>query len=122
VPREFNRIDRVAALIQRELATLLLQEIRDPRLTLVTINKIEVSKDMAHAKVFVTQLQNINETQIIKILNKAASHLRHHLARNLSLRVTPELRFIYDTSLEQAMNLSHLIDQAVEKDENKTKN
>jgi ribosome-binding factor A len=138
MPREFQRIDRIAALIQRELSKLLVQEIRDPRLSLITINKIEISKDLAHAKVFVTHLQSIaqaaerkrklgsklsdDETQVVKILNKAASHLRYHLAHNLTLRVTPALRFIYDTSLEQAMNLNHLIEEAVESDENKTKN
>ena len=129
MPREFKRIDRVSALIQRELSKLLIQEIRDPRLTLVTINKIEISKDMAHAKVFVTQLnvaqvqreRNPGENEIIKSLNKAAAHLRYHLANNLSLRVTPQLRFIYDTSLEQTMNLGYLINKAVEQDENKTK-
>lgn len=125
MPKEFQRIDRIAMLIQRELANLLQQEIRDPRLTLVTINRVEVSRDLAHAKIFVTQLSggsSTNQALVIKTLNNASHHLRYLLANNLSLRVTPELRFFYDTSLEQALNLNQLIDKAVEKDENKTKN
>jgi ribosome-binding factor A len=120
MPKEFQRIDRIAALIQRELAKLLLKEMRDPRLSLVTITHVKVSRDLAHAKVFVTPLQEgENVKEIVTELNAAAKHLRYCLAQALSLRITPALRFIYDAELNQALQLSNLIDKAVAADEKK---
>lgn len=122
MPREYGRVERLAELIQREIAQLLIQEIRDPRLSLLTVTSVTVSKDMAHAKIFVTQhkdKQDIPET--IKLLNKAVGHLRHCLAKTLKLRITPQLRFHYDESLDKSIHLSKLIDMAVAADEEKIK-
>jgi ribosome-binding factor A len=94
--------------------------LHDPRVRLVTVTAIKLSRDLAHAKVFITQLQEASEKiaieELVKILNKAAAHLRYHLAQALSLRVTPRLRFVYDASLTQAMHLSALINKAVADD------
>jgi len=109
--QEFSRTQRVAGQIQRELAQLIQQELRDPRIGLVTISAVEVSKDMSHAKVFVTFMdagQDVNSS--LKILKKAAGYLRHALGRRIVLRVTPELHFVYDRSLAEGQRVSALID------------
>lgn len=118
MPREYSRTERVADLLQRELAMLIQKEIQDPRLNLVTITAVEISKDLAHAKVHVTQLRDeIDSSVTIKALNKAANHLRYLLAQVTDLRFIPALRFYYDKSISEASHLSALIDAAVNADE-----
>ena len=117
--QEYSRTQRVADQIQRELAVLIQQEVKDPRVGMVTVSAVEVSRDMGHAKVFVTIL-NIDDPQVnqttIKVLNNAASFLRGQLGRRMQLRTVPNLRFHYDDSLRQGNYLSNLIDQARAKD------
>jgi ribosome-binding factor A len=109
--QEFSRIQRVGGQIQRELAQLIQQELRDPRVGLVTISAVEVSKDMAHAKVFITLMdpdQDVEAT--LKILKKASGFLRRALGKRIQLRVLPELHFVYDSSLDEGMRISALLD------------
>lgn len=109
--QEFSRTQRVAGQIQRELAPLLQQELRDPRVGLVTISAVEVSKDMSHAKVFVTFMdpdQDVNAS--LKILKKAGGWLRHALGKRIVLRIIPELHFVYDRSLAEGQRVSALLD------------
>lgn len=108
--QEFSRTHRVGGQIQRELAQLIQQELRDPRLGLVTISAVEVSKDMTHAKVFITVMnpeQDINNT--LKVLKKASGFLRHALGKRIVLRVIPELHFVYDKSLDEGMRIDALL-------------
>lgn len=122
MPRESNRTQRVADLIQRELAKLIQNEMEDPRVKLVTVTAVQVSRDLAYAKIYITQ--HIDEKEIaktVKVLNKAASFLRYRLAQVIDLRIIPELKFVYDASISYGSHLSNLIDEAVEKDENKHK-
>ncbi|MBE0510420.1 MAG: 30S ribosome-binding factor RbfA [Chromatiales bacterium] len=115
--KEFSRSRRVGEQIQRELADLVQRELKDPRLGMVTISGVEVSRDLTVAKVFFTVL---NPTQDIastgKGLNNAVGFLRRELAHRMKLRVVPELRFQYDSSVEQGAHLSALIDRAVSSD------
>jgi len=109
--QEFSRTQRVAGQIQRELAQLVQQELRDPRVGLVTISAVEVSKDMSHAKVFITFMDPEQDVQAsLKILKKAAGYLRHALAKRIVLRVIPELHFVYDRSLAEGQRVSALLD------------
>lgn len=120
--KEFSRLERIADLIQRELAMLIQREMRDPRLILITVTKVQVSADLSHAKVFITQHkteQEIKET--LKVLNKAANHLRYLLAHAINLRVVPQLRFFYDASISYSAKLSSLIDNVIAQDELKHK-
>lgn len=111
--REFGREERVGAEIQRELANLLRNEVRDARLRQVTIQEVRVVRDLSHARVFFTLLENHQANKIETALNKAANFLRRRLAENLSLRTVPQLHFAYDHSFETGMRLSGLIDQAI---------
>jgi ribosome-binding factor A len=108
--QEFSRTQRVGGQIQREMAQIIQQELRDPRVGLVTVSAVEMSKDMTHAKVFITIMnpeQDVTET--IKVLKKASGFLRHALGKRIMLRVIPELHFVYDSSLDEGMRVSALL-------------
>lgn len=107
-----TRIDRVAEMMQRKLAQLIQQEIKDPRLpNLITISSVVVTKDLGHAKVYFTSF-NDNADEAQSILNAAAGYLRTALARTITLRTVPQLHFIYDTSIDYARHLTRLINDA----------
>ena len=118
--REFYRADRVADAMRRELAQLIQQEVRDPRLGMVNINDVEVTRDLTSAKVFVT-LVGEDDPEAIKasmdVLNKAAGFLRSQLAREIQMRSVPRLQFRYDETSVRGQRLSALIDKAVKSDQ-----
>ncbi|MDP5209134.1 MULTISPECIES: 30S ribosome-binding factor RbfA [unclassified Microbulbifer] len=114
--REFHRADRVADAMRRELAQLIQQEVRDPRLGMVNINDVAVSRDLTVAKVFVTFVGEDDPSQIntsMKVLNKAAGFLRRLLAHAIQMRAIPRLQFHYDETSVRGQELSTLIDKAV---------
>lgn len=118
--RQFSRTKRVGAQIQRELAQLIQFEVKDPRVGLVTVSGVDVTKDFAHAKVFVTVLDSKHSPEeVLAALNHGAGFLRRELGARMKLRVTPQLHFVYDASVERGANLSALIDAAVASDRNK---
>lgn len=115
--KEFSRTDRISSQIQRELAQYIRQDVKDPRLGIVTVSAVEVSRDLSHAKVYVTTLDGIEKmVETLSILNGAAKHLRHLLGQNIKLRSLPQLHFVYDESVERGANLSALIDAALAQD------
>jgi ribosome-binding factor A len=118
--KEYSRAERIGDQIQRELAILIQQEIKDPRIGMVTVAAVKVSSDLAHAKVYVTVLGGEADAQgTIRILNRAAAFLRRALGRRIVMRVIPELQFVYDTAQEAGVKLSSLIDQSVAMDKKK---
>ena len=109
-----QRLRRVADQIQRELSGLLRAELKDPRVGMITLTGVEVSPDLAHAKVFFTTLGDAEALVRSETgLKRAAGFLRSELGHRLKLRMTPELRFVYDASVERGVRLSRLIDDAV---------
>jgi ribosome-binding factor A len=107
----FKRTDRIAEMIQRKLAQIIPQEVRDPRLTgFITISAVKVAADLAHAKVYFTVF-NDDKAVAATILNAAAGYLRSALARSITLRTVPQLHFIYDESIEYGEHLTRLIDK-----------
>ena len=115
--RDFSRKERVADQIQRELAQLIQRDMQDPRLRLLSVSAVEVSRDLAYATVFVTSLSDTSShDEILKTLRKAAGFLRHELGKAMRLRIVPELKFKYDESLERGMSMSKLINDAIESD------
>ncbi len=108
---DFNRVDRVAELIQRKLAELIQKEVKDPRLPgFVTVSAVKVSKDLSYAKIYFTVF-NGDPAKAQIVLNNAASYLRTALAKVVNLRIVPQLNFVHDTSLEYGNRLSRLIDE-----------
>lgn len=115
--KDTNRARRVGEQIQREIAMLIPQELNDPRLGMVTVTAVEVSRDLAYARVFVLVMgEQANAQQSVAILNKTAGYLRHALSKRMQLRIVPQLQFIYDESVDRGTTLSALIDQAVSAD------
>lgn len=109
-----TRSARIADQIQRELAELIRMEVRDPRIGLVTLTGVELSRDQSHAKVFFTVLgADAGGEHALEGLTRAAGFLRSQLAHRLTTRKVPELHFAYDESVERGVRLSRLIDEAV---------
>ncbi len=123
MPKEFSRTRRVAEQLQRELAQLIREEVKDPRLGMVTVVDVEVTRDLSLAKVYVTLLTGDEEARAtsVAILNEAAGVLRKFLGRRLRLRSIPQLHFHYDQSIEKGAELSALIDAAVASDRKQNK-
>ena len=118
--REFKRTDRLGDAIQRILASLLQFEVRDPRIGMVNINDVVVARDLAHAKIFVTFVDRTQESECeaaAAALNKASGFLRSRLAKELDIRKTPALHFVYDQTSVRGQALSSLIDRAVKADQ-----
>jgi ribosome-binding factor A len=109
-----GRPEKLGDLIQRELSALLQREVRDPRVGMVTITAVDVSPDLSHAKVFFTTLTEAHIAEALEGLQRAAGFLRSQLARRIKLYTTPELRFVYDESVERGDRLSRLIDSTRE--------
>ena len=108
------RSARIADQIQRELAEVIRLEMRDPRVGLVTLTGVELSRDQSHAKVFFTVLgPEAARRDAGEGLQRAAGFLRSELAHRLSTRSVPELHFQFDDSVERGVRLSRLIDEAV---------
>jgi ribosome-binding factor A len=114
--QEYSRTQRVADQIQRELASLIQREVKDPRVGMATVSAVEVSRDLSHAKVFVTIFNGSEDeqeiTESVKALNSASGFLRSQLGQRMKLRIVPTLRFHFDDSLSRGNYLSNLIDQA----------
>ncbi len=115
MPRTSNRLGRISDQLKQELALLIQNELRDPRLGMVSVLDVKVSKDLAHADVFITVL-NADTNEAVDTLNNASGFLRSLLAKNLNLRSTPRLKFIFDESVERGRKLSSLIDEAMAQD------
>ena len=112
-----QRAQRVGDQIQRELADLLKNEVKDPRVGPVTVTEVEVSADLSHATVRFTHLAGNEKSQAaVDALARTAGFLRSELGRRLNLYSVPQLHFVYDDSIEVGMRLSQLIDDAVAED------
>ena len=118
--KQYSRTQRIGDQIQRELATLIPQEVRDPRLGFITITGVDVSRDVGHAKVFITVMGE-NSPEVIKenldVLKDTAGYLRMLLGKAMKLRSVPSLHFHYDQSITRGAMLSALIEQAVTEDQ-----
>ncbi len=119
MPREFTRAERVSDAVQQEVAVLIREEVRDPRVGMVNITDVEISRDLAYCKIFVTFVEEREQEQIdkgITALNGASGYLRKLLAASIKLRITPKLTFIFDESGRRGQHLSALIDLAISKE------
>ena len=116
MPREFTRAERVSDAVQQELAVLIREGVRDPRVGMVSVTDVEVSRDLAYAKIHVTFLGERTQEEIdeaMSALNGASGYLRKLLASSIKLRITPKLTFLFDESGRRGQHLSALIDYAM---------
>lgn len=115
-----QRMQRLADQIQREVAGLIRSELKDPRLGMVTISAVKVSKDMGYAEIYVTVLGkelDVDYAPSLAILNNAAGFLRGALGKSLQVRMIPRLRFHYDEVVVRGNRMAELIHQAIDADE-----
>ncbi|ATM98677.1 MULTISPECIES: 30S ribosome-binding factor RbfA [Proteus] len=123
--RDFSRSQRVSQEMQKEIAIILQREVKDPRIGMATVSGVEISRDLAYAKVFVTFLnlsggEKSEEEMVaegLTALNEAAGFIRSLLGKAMRLRIVPELTFAYDNSLVEGMRMSNLVSNVVKSDE-----
>ena len=114
--QEFARAERIGAEMRRLLAVLVHDELRDPRIGMVTIHEVRVSRDLAHAKVFYTCLDETQVAETGRVLRQSGGFLRRRLGQLMKVRTIPELDFAFDRSVAEGNRLSALIDRAVAED------
>lgn len=105
------RPEKVAQLMRREVADILERKMRDPRIsTTVTVTDVEITQDLSFARIYVTVLgdESIRKS-VLDALQHAAGFVRHELGDRLDLREVPEIRFQYDTSLDQGARVDELL-------------
>lgn len=105
------RIERLNDAIQEEISMILMTEIKDEDIKFVTITDVETTSDLSYAKVYFTVLDDEKRASTLKALNNAASFIRGKLSERIEIRHTPELKFIYDTSIEYGNHIEKLIDE-----------
>jgi ribosome-binding factor A len=108
----FQRSDRVAEQVRRDLADLIRTELKDPRVGMVSLTAVELTPDYAHAKVFFATLNDEHLEEVEQGLKRAAGFLRRELGRRIHIHTLPELHFVYDNSIERGASMSALIDRA----------
>ena len=114
--KDYGRNERLASQIQRELAALIQTEMKDPRLGMPSILEVQVSKDLAHARVFFSVLNPEDAEPCLEALHRASGFLQREIGKCIKSRVTPKLNFIYDDTDIRGRRLSDLIDSAVASD------
>ncbi|MEY8766062.1 MULTISPECIES: 30S ribosome-binding factor RbfA [Francisella] len=111
-----GRVQRVASELQKVISLLLRTKIKDPKLATATITEIELSKDLSYAKVYYTCLDTQEAQYISKAFDKSKGFFRSSIAKSLNLRIVPNLKFIYDKSLDYGMEMEGKIQQALDAD------
>ena len=119
MPREFTRAERVSDAVQQEIAVLIRDNVRDPRVGMLSVTDVDVSRDLAYAKVHISFVGERSQEDIdagIAALNGASGFLRKLLSSSIKLRITPKLNFFYDETGRRGQHLSALIDLAISKE------
>ena len=117
MPREFSRSQRMAEQIRRELSDVVRDELKDPRMGLCSFTAVKLSRDLSHAVVFCSVLDQARRDATIETLNRAAGFLRSQIASRIRARTVPALKFINDESVERGEAMEALINKAIEFDE-----
>ena len=117
--KEYARTQRVADYLQRELAAVIQHQVRDPRVGMVSVTGVDVSRDLGHARIYYTVLgvdSSEDAKESTEALNKAAGFLRSQLSKDSSMRSVPQLRFYFDSSVGRGRDLEDLIQRATRAD------
>ena len=102
-------------MIRLRISTLIIRELRDPRIGMTTVTGVKMSPDLKQARVFVSVLGNEEDRRrSLQGLNSAAAHIRHLIGLELRLKNTPELTFVYDSSIEYGARIEELLQQVKE--------
>ncbi|TXI46087.1 MAG: 30S ribosome-binding factor RbfA [Lysobacter sp.] len=107
--KSFHRTDRVSAQLRRELGAIVHAVVREHGLPSVSVSDVEITRDMAHAKVFFTALQSERAKEALKGLSELAPEIRRELSHAVRMRHTPELHFHYDDSVDRGERIDTLL-------------
>lgn len=116
MPREFLRSDRMAEQLRRELAEIIQDEIKDPRVGFLSFTEVRMSRDLSHAVVYCSVLENDQLQESIEVLNRAAGFIRKSIGRRIRARIVPTLKFVADESIIRGAAMDELISEAVQSD------
>ncbi len=108
------RKEKLNELLKRELSELIFKEVKDPRITgFITVTEVEISKDLKSAKVYISifDISEKGKEKCLKGLNCSNNFLKYRLSKNLKLRYTPDLEFIYDESIDQGFKIIDKLDE-----------
>ena len=116
MPREFSRSQRMAEQIRRELAEIVRDELKDPRMSLCSFTAVKLSRDLSHAIVFCTVLDDAHRDETVDTLNRAAGFIRSQIASRIRARSVPQIKFVNDDSVERGAAMEELINKAISSD------
>ncbi|MEE8364165.1 MAG: 30S ribosome-binding factor RbfA [Gammaproteobacteria bacterium] len=122
MPKDYPRSERLASQIQRELASLIQNNVKDPRMAAPSILEVVVSKDLSQARVYFSVLNDEDSSLTQEALDHASGYLQREVGKVLKARLTPRLVFIYDDTNIRGRNMSDLIDSAIAKDKSNSAN
>jgi ribosome-binding factor A len=116
MPREFLRSDRMAEQLRRELAEIIQDEIKDPRVGFLSFTEVRMSRDLSHAVVYCSVLEPEQLHESIEVLNRAAGFIRKSIGRRIRARIVPTLKFVADESVIRGEEMDELISEAIQSD------
>ena len=122
MPREFSRSERMAEQLRRELAEIVRDEIKDPRLGFVSFTEVRMSRDLSHAVIYCSVLNSEDQAESIEVLNRAVGFIRKEIARRIRARIVPTIKFVIDDSVMRGAAMDSLISKAIQNDKQRDEN
>lgn len=117
MPKEYSRSQRMAEQLRRELADIVRDEIKDPRMGFLSFTEVRMSRDLSHAVIYCSVFESEHQTETIELLNRAVGFFRKEIARRIRARIVPTLKFVADESITRGAAMDSLISKAIESDE-----
>ena len=117
MPREFSRSQRMAEQLRRELAEIIQDEIKDPRVGFISFTEVRMSRDLSHAVIYCSVLNSEQLEESIEILNSAVGFIRKSIGRRIRVRIVPTLKFVADESIIRGAAMDELISEAIKSDQ-----
>ena len=104
------KIDRLNNIMVENIGKIIRTEIKDERINFATVTAVKVTNDLSFAKVYITVLNESEKDNVIKLLNKASNFIERELSKIIDIRKMPNIMFVYDESLEYALNIENIIE------------
>ena len=116
MPKEYSRSQRMAEQVRRELADIVRDEIKDPRMGFLSFTEVRMSKDLSHAVIYCSVFESEEQDETIELLNRAVGFFRKEIARRIRARIVPTLKFVADKSVARGAEMDSLIYKAIQSD------
>ncbi len=110
MPTNENRLNRINEELRKEISNIISFELKNPDVTgLISVTKVKITPDLKYAKVYVSMLNSKNNAKTLEALKKSAGYIRSEIAKKINLRITPELVFEEDDSMEYGMKIESIL-------------